>query len=186
MNNVTEIGKVSLKNKLGRAIWNIVYLLFFRPLGTKIFNSWRIFLLKLFGADITFKSGVYSSVKIWAPWNLKMGNNAWLGPNVVCYNQALVTLEDNVTVSQYTYLCTAGHRTDMLNDNECGLIIAPISLHKGCWIGTKAFLGMGIEVGEYAIVGATASVYKDVDAFTIVGGNPAKFIKKRILEYGEG
>lgn len=182
MNSVIEIGKVSLKNKVGRAVWNIVYLLFFRPFGTKIFNFWRILLLKLFGADVTFKSGVYSSVKIWAPWNLKMGHNAWLGPNVICYNQAKVTLEDNVTVSQYTYLCTAGHKTNMLNKKENGLIVASIILHKGCWVGTKAFIGMGVEIGEYAIVGATASVYKDVDSYTIVGGNPAKILKQRTLE----
>ena len=41
---------------------------------------------------------------------------------------------------------------------------------------------MGVTIGEYAIVGATASVYKDVEAYTIVGGNPAKMIKKRTLK----
>ena len=179
MQKAIEIGKVSMRNKVARAIWNMVALLLFRPFGTKLFNPWRLFILKLFGADVKIDSGVYASTKIWAPWNLTMGHNAWLGPNVICYNQAMVTLEDNVTVSQYSYLCTAGHRTDVLNSNDDGLIIAPISLKKGAWVGTRAFVGMGVEIGENAIVGATASVYRDVEEFTIVGGNPAKLINNR-------
>ena len=104
MENVTEVGKLSIRNKMARAIWNIVSAILFRPFGTKLFNPWRLFLLSLFGADVKRDSGVYASTKIWAPWNLKLGHNAWLGPDVICYNQAKVTLEDNVTVSQYSYL----------------------------------------------------------------------------------
>lgn len=182
MENVTEVGKLSLRNKMARAIWNIVSAILFRPFGTKLFNPWRLSLLRLFGADVKHDSGVYASTKIWAPWNLKLGHNAWLGPDVICYNQAKVTLEDNVTVSQYSYLCTAGHKTDTINENDSGLIVAPITLRQGSWVGTRAFISMGVTIGEYAIVGATASVYKDVEAYTIVGGNPAKIIKKRILK----
>lgn len=182
MENIVEIGKVSIQNKIARSIWNIVYLLLFRPFGTKLFNPWRLFLLKLFGADVKWNSGVYSSTQIWAPWNLKIGHNAWLGPHVICYNQALITLGDEVTVSQYTYLCTAGHRIDEINENQSGLIIAPITLHNKVWVGTRSYVNMGVIIGEGAIVGATASVYKDVEAWTVVGGNPAKFIKKRILK----
>ena len=113
---------------------------------------------------------------------MRLGHNAWLGPNVICYNQALVTLEDDVTVSQYSYLCTAGHDLSCKNSNQGGLIVAPITLHKASWIGTRAFICMGVEIGENAVVGATASVYKDVEPWTVVGGNPAKFIKKREIK----
>lgn len=182
MEKAIEIGKVTLKNKIARSIWNITALLLYRPFGTKLFNPWRLMLLRIFGAEVKWDSGVYASTKIWAPWNLKLGHNAWLGPNVICYNQAMITLEDNVTVSQYSYLCTAGHKTDAINDHDSGLIIAPITFRKGSWVGTRAFINMGIEIGEYAIIGATASVYKDVESYSIVGGNPAKYIKKRIMK----
>lgn len=181
MENTIEIGKVSVKNKMARAVWNIVSAILFRPFGTKLFNPWRLFLLRLFGAEVKKDSGVYASTKIWAPWNLRLGHNSWLGPNVVCYNQAMITLEDNVTVSQYSYLCTAGHKTNSINENDSGLIIAPITLRKGAWVGTRAFIGMGVNIGELSIVGATASVYKDVESYDIVGGNPAKIIRKRKL-----
>ncbi len=108
-----------------------------------------------------------------------MGNNTCLASNVDCYNVAPIILEDNVTVSQGTYLCTASHDiTNPLNP----LITAPIVLKDQSWIGAKAFVGMGVTIGQGAVVGATASVYKDVEPWTVVGGNPAKLLKKRMIK----
>lgn len=83
-------------------------------------------------------------------------------------------------MSQYAYLCTAGHETDKMNTAEEGLITAGITLERNAWIGTRAFIGMGVVIGEDAIVGANAGVYKDVVPKTIVGGNPAVIIKERL------
>lgn len=181
-NNAENIGSVHRNIKIRRGVWNIVCALLFRPLPTQLFWWWRWALLRLFGARIDFHAHVYSSVKIWAPWNLHMEAGSCLGPNVTCYNQALVSLRKDATVSQYAYLCTAGHKTDEPNSAKSGLIIAPITIEKGAWIGTRAFIGMGVNVGEYAIVGATSSVFKDVEPYTIVGGNPAKVIKERNIK----
>ena len=179
MNEKMYIGKISFKNKILRTLWNLVSALLFRPFGTKLFNPWRLFLLWVFGAQVKSDSGVYASVKIWAPWNLKLGHNAWLGPYVICYNQAMIEIGNDVTVSQYSYLCSAGHDISILNSHDDSLIIAPIIIKNKAWIGTRAFISMGVCIGEGAIVGATASVFKDIEDYTIVGGNPAKFIKKR-------
>lgn len=179
MNEIITLGRVSQNIKIRRAIWNITYILFFRPFSTKIFRKWRLFVLQLSGSHIEKKAEVYASAKIWAPWNLKLGENSCLGPHVICYNQAMVELEQNAAVSQYTYLCTAGHDTSNINNSQSGLIVAPIIIHKNAWIGTRAYIGMGVDIGAGAIVGATASVYNDVGSNTIVGGNPAKIIRKR-------
>ncbi len=179
MNNKEKVDKVDFAIKVRRAIWNVVYVLLFRPFPTLLFWPWRWCLLKMFGADVSYKANVYSSVKIWAPWNLKVAKGSCLGPHVICYNQAMVKLGENATVSQYAYLCTAGHAPDEMLSANNGLIIAPISIGKNAWIGTRAFVGMGVAIGDGAIVGATASIYKDVEPWTVVGGNPAKVIKKR-------
>lgn len=139
-------------------------------------------MLRLFGAQVDWHSHVYSSVRIWAPWNLKMERGACLGPDVICYNQDMIILKENATISQYAYLCTAGHETGRPNSADEGLITAGITLERDAWIGTRAFIGMGVVVGEQAIVGANAGVYKDVEAKAIVGGNPAHFIKKRVID----
>ena len=186
-NRVTVIGSVSLGVKVQRAVWNVVCVLLFRPFPTKLFWWWRWVLLRLFGAKVSFHAMVYSSVSIWAPWNLRMEAGSCLGPHAICYNQAMVTLEEHATVSQYAYLCTAGHRTEETLSAESGLIIAPITIRSDAWVGTRAYVSMGVTIGDNAIVGATASVYKDVEPGTIVGGNPAKVIKMReILLTGGG
>lgn len=175
------LGHVTINIKLKRVWWNFIYLLFFRPYATKAFRIWRITLLKIFGAKIEWDAEIYSSVKIWAPWNLQMGHRACLGPKVICYNQDKVILEDDVVVSQYTYLCTASHDINMVNTASNSLITAPIWIKEKAWIGSKAYIGLGVCIGKAAIVGATASVYKSVNDFHIVGGNPAQTLKIRKL-----
>ena len=183
MNNaIKKIGHVTLKIKIKRCIWIFFSLLFFKPFITKFFRIWRIFLLKIFGAQIKWDAEVYSSVKIWAPWNLQMGHRACLGPKVICYNQDKIILEDDVVVSQYSYLCTASHDINMLNTANDSLITAPIWIKEKVWIGSKAFIGLGVCIGKAAVVGATASVYKSVEDYHVVGGNPAKTIKIRDLK----
>lgn len=173
---------ISFSNKMRRAMWHTVESLLFRPFAGVIFNKWRLFILKLFGANVQSDSGVYASARIWAPWNLKLGHNAWIGPHVECYNVDCIELADNVTVSQWAYLCTASHDTSKINNPVSGLIIAPIVIKENVWIGARAFISMGVEIGKNSIVGAMAAVFKDVEEYTIVGGNPAKFIKKRVLK----
>lgn len=175
------LGYVSKSIKIKRVVWNITAALLFRPFITPAFRKWRIALLRLFGAKVEWDANVYASVKIWAPWMLQMGHRACLGPEVICYNQDWVVLKDDAVVSQYTYLCTAGHDVNMMNTADKSLITAPIILKSKSWIGARSFIGMGVEIGEGAVVGATASVYKSVEPWSVVGGNPCKIIKMRKL-----
>ena len=48
-------------------------------------------------------------------------------------------------------------------------------------MGARAFIGLGVYIGKEAVVGATASVYKSVEDYHVVGGNPAKTLKIRRL-----
>ena len=108
-----------------------------------------------------------------------MGEHSCLADDVDCYNVAPVKIGDNTTVSQKSYLCTASHDISQPN---LPLVTAPIVIEDQVWIGADAFVGMGVTVHQGAVVGARASVYKDVDAWTVVGGNPARFIKQRMLQ----
>lgn len=174
-------GRVPVGVKLRRVVWNVASAVLFRPFVTPLFAKWRIAILKLFGAEVAWDSNVYASARIWAPWRLRMGRRSCLGPGVTCYNQDWVVLEDDVVVSQHAYLCTAGHDVDVRNTAERSLVTSPIVLRAESWVGARSFIGMGVEVGEGSIVGATASVYKTVEPWTVVGGNPANVIKMRRL-----
>jgi putative colanic acid biosynthesis acetyltransferase WcaF len=61
------------------------------------------------------------------------------------------------------------------------LLKPPIRIEDQAWICADAFVGPGVVVGEGAVVGARAVVTKDVAAWTVVAGNPARFVKKRAL-----
>ena len=102
-----------------------------------------------------------------------------LASDVDCYNVAPITLGANSTVSQGAYLCTASHDiSDPLNP----LITAPIVIEDQAWVAAGAFVGMGVTIGQGAVVGARAAVFKSVEPWSVVGGNPAKFIKQRIIK----
>ena len=165
-----------LKNKGARLLWNLISALFFRPFASRIFKKWRVLVLKCFGAKIAWSSHVYASVKIWAPWHLKMGEYSCLGPKVDCYNQGRISIGKNTVVSQKTYLCASTHD---YRKKDFPLITKPIVIGEGVWIAADCFIGPGVFIEERAIIAARSAVFKDVERECVFGGNPAKFIKKR-------
>lgn len=170
---------LSRKHQVVRMLWSIVWGLFARPLPRSVGSGWKRFLLRLFGARIHSTAVVYSSAKVYYPANLVMEKYACLASDVDCYNVAPITIGENSTVSQGTFLCTASHDiTNPLNP----LITAPIIIEDQAWVAAGAFVGMGVTIGQGAVVGARAAVFKTVEPWTIVGGNPAKVIKKRLLK----
>lgn len=166
-------------NRIKRMIWILCWTLFARPFPKSLANGWKRFLLQLFGAKIAKTAYVYSSAKIFMPWNLEMKEHACIGSGVDCYNAAKVVLGINVTVSQGAYLCTASHNISSSRHEQ---IEKPITLEDRSWVAAQAFVGPGVVIGEGAVVGARAAVFKNVEAWTVVGGNPAVVLKKRIIK----
>ena len=142
-------------------------------------NSLRLRLLRMFGARVRKWTAVYGSAKIFAPWNLDMGDGCNIGPRVEIYCKAPVALGDGVSISQDSFICTASHD---VSDPDMKLTLGEIHIGDDVWIGARAIILPGVTIGEGAIVAAGAVVTKDVEPWTVVGGNPAKFIKKRILK----
>ena len=169
----------SFGNKCYRFLWNLIWLFLFRPFPGALFYSWRNFLLRLFGAKIGIRCRIRCTVKVWMPANLIIGDAVAIGQHVELYNVAPITIGDGVTVSQYSFLCTASH--DIFSRQKT-LICIPITLASFSWIAADAFIGMGVTIGEGAVVGARACVFRNVEPWTVVGGNPTKFIKKREIK----
>lgn len=170
----------SAGSKIARTVWNIVWLLLFHPTPRgNLFRPWRIFLLKLFGANVRWSSNVLPSCRIWQPWKLTMGAYACLSADVDCYTVAPISLGDNATVSQGVKLCTAGHD---IASKIMELTMAPITIGANAWVAAWAIVLPGITIGEGAVIAAGSVVTKDVNPWTVVGGNPAKLLKQRILE----
>lgn len=178
MNDFNFKSPYTPSNRIRRTLWSLCWTLLAKPFPKSIANSWKIFILKCFGAKIAHNAYVYSSAKIFMPWNLIMEEHTCIASGVDCYNAARVIIKKNATVSQRTYLCTASHNISSPYHEQ---IERPIIIEKNAWVAAEAFIGPGVTIGEGAVVGARACVYKDVKPWTVVGGNPAKVIKKRII-----
>lgn len=179
MSDRIYVDRLSLSLRIRRLAWGLVCLLFFRPTPRWLFDQWRIFLLRLFGAKIGIGCRVAPSCSVWAPWNLSIGDRTALAEGVECYCVDRVSIGSNVCVSQRAFLCTASHDIRTL---QRPLAHRPIMIQDHGWICAEAFVGPGVTLGEGAVVAARAVVMHDVAAWKVVGGNPAKLIKDRDLE----
>ncbi|ACF42875.1 LbetaH domain-containing protein [Pelodictyon phaeoclathratiforme] len=164
-----------LKNKLARILWQIVWRFFYRP-TPRLFHSWRSFLLRIFGAKIGKSVHPYPSARIWAPWNLEMGDHSCLSENVDCYCVDKICIGAHSTVSQYSFLCSASHDYTL---DAMPLVTAPITIGERVWITADVFVGPGVTIGDGAVVTARSSVFRDLPPWMVACGNPAVPVKKR-------
>lgn len=167
----------STKDKIRRVLWGIVYQLLFRP-SPRPCKRWRAMLLNLFGAKVSLKARVCPKAEITMPWNLEMDDYATLADYAVVYSTAKVHIGRQATVSQYSYLCTATHDYE---DSYNTLYARPIVICKNAWVAADAFVGPGVTIGEGTVVGARSSVFKDLPAWKVCVGSPAKAIKDRVI-----
>lgn len=171
-----------LSNRIARVVWGIVWSLFYRP-SPRPFHRWRRFLLRLFGAKLGVGTHPYPRVRIWAPWNLEMGDHSSLANDVDCYCVAPIRLGRYVTVSQYSFLCAASHDE---TDPRMPLTTAPISIGDRAWIAADVFIAPGVSIGEGAMICARSSVFKSIAAWTVAAGTPARPIRGRVLRTTAG
>ena len=160
-----------------RILWlagSVLFRLTPRPLF-----GFRRFILRCFGAKVGAHVNTYPSTRIYFPWNLEVGDWSAIGENALIYNLGPVTIGEKVTISHGAHLCAGTHD---YTKPDMPLVKPPISIGDQTWVCADAFVGPGVTVGECAIVGARAVVMKDVEPWSIVAGNPAKFIKRRVLK----
>jgi len=140
------------------------------------FKSWRSLVLRSFGAKIGSNSSFQASVKICDPWNLEVGSFSSVGPKVDCYNQGKIKIGDHTVISQKIYLCASTHDYTL---PDFPLVCQHIKIGSKVWIAADAFVGPNVNIGDGAVVVARSAVFKDVEPWTVVGGNPSKMIKNR-------
>ena len=139
----------------------------------------RKLLLQSFGAIIGAGVIMQSRVRVRYPWRLIIGRDSWIGESCWIDNWAPVVIGDNVCISQSVYLCTGNH-----DWTDPHFAIAPKSIVIGdsAWVGARAVIGPGVELGNGAIAAVGSVVVKTVPPWEIHAGNPARFIKIRRLK----
>lgn len=139
-------------------------------------NGWRLLILRLFGAKIYGRPFVHGRANIQQPWNLILHHRACLGDKAVAYSLDVIEIGADATVAQEAYLCTGTHD---FTSPHLSLQTGPIKIGRGAFVGARSFVLPGVTLGDGCIVGAAAVVTRDVVAFSIVAGNPARLIGAR-------
>lgn len=151
---------------------------FFRN-SPRIAFGYRNTILRLFGAKIGKHVHIYSSTVIWFPWNLEIGDWSAIGEETLIYNLGKVTIGEKATVSHRVHVCAGTHD---YTDPALPLLRPEIRIGNQTWICANTFIGPDIEIGEGAVIGAGTVMVKDAEPWGVYAGNPAKYIKKRILK----
>jgi acetyltransferase-like isoleucine patch superfamily enzyme len=121
---------------------------------------------------------------IWRLAGCNVGSNVSIGYDVYfdVTNASFINIEDNVWIaSRCLLLC---HKRDMsvyyigIDYNSLPYVKKPVMLKKGCCIGMGSIIMPGVSIGEGSVIAAGSVVTKDVPAWTIAGGNPAKVLRE--------
>ncbi|GAA5118391.1 hypothetical protein JIN84_16080 [Luteolibacter yonseiensis] len=165
----------TLRQRVLMVAWEYVWILLcsWTP---KPANRWRIFILGLFGAKLYGRPFVHQRARIQIPWNLTMHDRACLGDRANAYTLGEIELFEHATIAQEVYLCTGTHAFDR---PELNLITAKIVIGAHVFVGARAFIMPGVEIGAHSLIGACSVVTKSLPANTVAAGNPARVIRSR-------
>lgn len=150
-------------------------------LSSKLNSSGDVDEIRDYVSAITGRK-VDESTIIFAPMYVNFGRFIQLGKNVFINHACSfldmggITIEDDVLIGPRVNLVTENHPLDPSDRRT--LITKPIMIKRKAWIGAGTTILPGVTIGENAVIAAGAVVSKDVPANTVVGGVPAKFIKR--------
>lgn len=112
--------------------------------------------------------------------SLEIGNNSGVGVN--CVLSGKVIIGDDVMMGPEVFIYTFNHRfdrTDIPMWKQGHESMKPVQIEDDVWIGSRVTILPGVKIGKGSIIGASSVVTKDVQPYSIVGGNPAKLLKMR-------
>lgn len=133
----------------------------------------RELLMRLF-PEMGEGSNVRTPLTAVRPDRVKIGRNVIVMPGCLMMGAGGITLDDGAMLSANVQLLSNNH--DLLHPEI--ITGKPVRIGKGAWVGAGSSVLPGITVGDYAVVGAGSVVTKDVAPWTIVAGNPARFIRE--------
>jgi acetyltransferase-like isoleucine patch superfamily enzyme len=112
---------------------------------------------------------------------LKIGNNSSIGPYSYIGCSGLIEIGDNVMMSPRVSIYSENHNFDQVDHPmiEQGVTRSFVKIEDDCWIAANSVILAGVTIGKGSVVAAGSVVTKDVAPYSIVAGNPAKFIKSR-------
>jgi len=163
------------KSKITVQLWWLVQSTVFR-LSPQFLYGWRRFLLRAFGAEIGKGVIIRPTVQITYPWKISIGDYSWIGDDVVLYSLGEIQIGSNTVISQRSYICTGSH---YYNSEGFDIYAKKITVGDKCWLATDVYVAPNVTIGNFTVIGARSSVFKDLPSNKVSKGNPAKPFKDR-------
>ncbi|MBX6322141.1 MAG: colanic acid biosynthesis acetyltransferase WcaF [Rhodospirillaceae bacterium] len=164
------------RSALAVQLWWAVQATLFR-LSPQVCYGWRRWLLRLFGARVGSRVLVRPSVRITYPWNVTLGDRAWIGDDVVLYSLGPIDIGHDAVVSQRCYLCAGTHDHEQ---PDFPILGRPIAVGPEAWLAADVFVAPGVSIGRGAVVGARSSVFADLPEMMVCFGTPARPVRPRL------
>jgi putative colanic acid biosynthesis acetyltransferase WcaF len=160
---------------LKRMLWHVASRLFINTYFPYPM-SFKCIVLKAFGTKLGKGVVIKPKVNIKYPWYLTVENDTWIGEKVWIDNLAEVRIGQNVCLSQGAMLLTGNHN---YRAPTFDLVLGPIILEDGVWIGAQAIVCPGVKCGSHAVLTVNSVATQPLEPYGIYQGNPAVFIKTR-------
>lgn len=125
---------------------------------------------------------VDNTFRLFPPFTADFGKNITFGKHVFVnsgcrfQDQGGIVIGDGVLIGHNVVIATINHDIDPSMERKNHY--APVTIGNHAWIGSNATILPGVTVGSWAVVAAGAVVTKDVESYTVVGGVPARIIKR--------
>lgn len=143
------------------------------------FSGFKVLLLRWFGCQLGKRIVIKPRVQIKYPWLLAVGDYSWIGEGVWIDNLCQVSIGAHCCLSQGAYILTGNHN---YRKSAFDLMVAPVNLENGVWIGAKSVVCPGVTCGSHSILTVGSIATKNLSDYTIYQGNPAQAIKKREIQ----
>jgi len=160
-------------NPITRVLWYFTNAIFFTNHLLPI-SGLKVLLLRLFGAKVGKGVNIKPAVSIKYPWKLSIGDYTWIGENVWIDNLDEVKIGSNCCISQGAFLLCGNHN---YKKDTFDLIVKPIVIEDGAWIGAKSVVCPGITIKSGAILAVGSIATSNLESDNIFQGNPA-FLKR--------
>ena len=154
------------KSFLFEGLWVII----FKPIVSSFIpgSFWRKIILTIFGAKFGQSVRLNIGLKVKFPWKLVVGDFSWIGEDTWIDNLELVSIADNVCISQGVYFCSGNHNYKKMSFD---LITKPIKVDSHAWIGAKSIIGPGYKIGKGSVITLGSVIKEDIPANTIFKNN---------------
>jgi maltose O-acetyltransferase len=131
---------------------------------------------KVFRISVPKDSIIYCGARFFHPWRIRIGSHSIIGDHAFLDGRAGLYIGNNVNIAGEVSIFTMDHDID---DPRFAGRDAPVIIRDWAYIGSRVIILPGVTINQGAVVGSGSVVTRDVPSWTLVGGVPATFIRRR-------